>query len=91
MTVQLASQQTHDFPVTTVKTQPDEGLKLRCLANSCGIDTDPGTLSDVNMPWNPTPWVGKHRIHVDDQTNSRIHAGYPTIAGASHMRHLLGR
>ncbi len=45
-----------------------------------GILGDPGTIHHPDTPWDPEPWIMRHRIYVANNTDRTIYAGYFTLA-----------
>ena len=41
-----------------------------------GIIGDPGTIHHPDTPWSPSPWMGRHRLYVANDTDQIIYAGY---------------
>ena len=59
--------------VTDVDTAPQEWLPG-------GVLGAPGTINHPDTPWNPVPWVRRHRIYVANNSDRTIYAGYFTEA-----------
>lgn len=45
-----------------------------------GMIGDPGTIHHPDTPWDPEPWLFRHRIYVANNTDRTIYAGYFTEA-----------
>lgn len=43
-----------------------------------GVIGDPGTKYHPDTPWDPDPWLGRHRLYVANELDQVIHAGYLT-------------
>ncbi len=43
-----------------------------------GILGDPGTIHHPDTPWDPEPWLGRHRLFVANYIDQIIYAGYLT-------------
>ncbi|MFQ5565655.1 MAG: hypothetical protein ACE5EU_04760 [Paracoccaceae bacterium] len=37
-----------------------------------------GTINHPDTPWNPTPWLGRHRIYIANNVDEIVYAGYLT-------------
>lgn len=43
-----------------------------------GTIGDPGTIYHPDTAWDPTPWGGRHRIYIANESDQTIYAGYLT-------------